>query len=187
MKRVAVSAVALALFPLSSVAENYPAHHRYPDHDHDRDDVKIDVLGKIAAKCAVHDGPENLDLGNLTEPGRKAFTLIVNCNAPFSYTLESHYGALANTTHGPVSGGGFSDRLAYTISTRIPTDTGVISDECLSADIRSGATSCHFSDSGTGVAMPSTARFALSWTASEAILLAGNYQDQLTLTFAVRP
>lgn len=157
----------------------------FPGNDVAAEDITIEVSGEVADECAVDSAPGSIDLGELSSIGITNIPVTIRCNAPFTYSMQSRNGGLAYLDGEAVNG--FSDFVDYNLSSSIPTDTGVIADTCTSAQIKTGADSCIFTNSGIGVALPSNAMFTLAWTPPSDPLLAGAYEDQLTLTFAVQP
>jgi len=149
------------------------------------DEVEIVLSGEITAECSISQTLQSITLGELSRAGNENFALQVQCNAPFQYDVESVHGGLQLVAEAETNG--FTSFLPYEFSTYIPTDTGLISDNCSSQMLKTGFKSCPLSNSGNGVAMPSNAVFTLAWQSSELPLLAGDYQDQITISFAVQP
>ncbi|MGH6816050.1 MAG: hypothetical protein ACREC6_10115 [Hyphomicrobiaceae bacterium] len=150
-------------------------------------EVTIALEGSITASCSLTGVTTNLDLGNLQNAGAKTTTFMVDCNAPFKYTLASQNGALKHSTI-LTAPGGFANSLVYSVQTTIPTDSGPgINDTCASSAIKAGASTCFFTNSGSAVAIDKTASLKVSWSTSPSPLLAGSYQDQVTVTVSVQP
>ena len=93
-----------------------------------------------------------MELGDVTKPGRKDYTFLVNCNAPFSYRVEAQYGALTST-NAEKGSGSFVAALPYDVAVRIPTDGTPIEDRCPGESIKSGRVTCPFSNSGNNIAI----------------------------------
>lgn len=153
------------------------------------DEVKINLEGTITPSCALSGVATSAALGNLAAasgaPVTVAFT--VDCNAPFKYALSSVNGALKHQTIGSAPSG-FEIVREYSVRTQIATNSGAgIDQTCTSASIKTGAVTCAFTNSGTAVAIGKAGSLALSWTAGGQPLVAGTYQDTLTLTVSVQP
>ena len=155
------------------------------------DEITIPISGVIENSCAVETASSTVNLGELSNAGSLQFPITLRCNAPFSYTMVSQNGGLSlqnpEAIRVIVGSQPFADFVSYSLSSNIPTDIGTIADTCTSNAIKTGVETCVFTDSGTGVALPSTAQFELAWQEQAIQLLSGTYTDQLTLTFAVRP
>lgn len=154
------------------------------------DKVAIKLVGQVAPECAVVAASESsadgtLELGDITQPGQKTYSFIVNCNAPFEYRLEATNGALLQKDTSPV-GTGLTTSVPYQIAMHIPTDKDAIDDSCAGNAIRKARISCRFSNSGNRIALNSQSKMTLSWTSGDNFPVAGKYQEHLTLTLAVR-
>lgn len=165
------------------------------------DSVTLTLKGEVEAACAITPGSAGtrIDLDEISSnlpsaTGELAFTL--NCNAPFSYALESDNGALVN-------GGGRVADGSDTIETTLPYtvrfqadledgDTDTIDQTCTSGsidvDLPDGSSDqCVFADSGTAVAIGEPASLSVSVDSTGRVLLGGTYTDNLKLTVSVRP
>jgi spore coat protein U-like protein len=161
--------------------------------------VTITPQGTIIGSCSLSgfaapilaDGVGNdIDIGTIgaSKPADVTKTFGVTCNAPFTMSMQSASGGLVRTGSGvPVIGGGFADRLGYSVTASIPTDdAGVtISKACAASGSTTGSP-CTAS-SGTSTALttgPGSARltFAFDTPASGSPFLAGAYRDTLTIS-----
>ncbi len=155
--------------------------------------VSVHLEGEVGRECAIlgsgaAEGGASLDanveVGDITRPGRRDFVFTVHCNTPFEYRLEAEHGAL---THKAVreAPGGFLSAVPYDVTVRIPTDAVTIEDHCTGGSIRAGAVSCPFSNSGDGIAMDTAGRLTVAWK-PDGIPVAGEYSDRLTITVSAR-
>lgn len=152
---------------------------------HAATDTIVSIRGNVVPACTITGLATSLALGNLTASGSATLNFTATCNAPFSYSLDSAFGGLRHSS-GATTPSGFSALFPYTVRAILPTDAGSIDNTCTSASISNGATTCLFSDSGTGIAINSAAQLQLGWTGVPN-LLGGNYSDTLTLTIGIRP
>lgn len=173
----------LAIPPASSTGLH--GHNDRPVNHND--EVSLELIGAIEPRCAITRLPGEVTLGDLTSPGGKDVFLTVDCNEHFGYQLASANGALTHLSSA-ISTDQFSTQLPYHIYVEIPTTGHTIRDSFNSAELVPGSIdSAAFSDSEGGVAFARTATLRLAWTAPEQPLLAGAYQDTLTLTLGARP
>ncbi len=150
------------------------------------DTMQIGITGNVAPSCGNGSIPLALDAGDLTKAGSVKFAFTVDCSAPFQYTMQSQNGAL-RFVNAPDGASAASTEVSYDVQIRIPlTPAGAIDDTCNSAAIKQGAISCTFADSGQKIAPSQTVTGQISWQASGEQLLAGKYQDQLTISVSAR-
>ena len=78
--------------------------------------------------------------------------------------------------------------VPYDIHVHIPlTLGGAIDDTCSSTAIRTGsAVTCKLTDSGQKVAIAQKAVTQVSWNGAHGLLMAGQYNDQLTIFVTVK-
>jgi hypothetical protein len=101
--------------------------------------------------------------------------------------MQSDNGAL-RLTNAPGAVSRDQIEVAYNVHIRIPlTLGGSIDDTCSSKSIKQGAISCIFTDSGQKIAINQQAETHISWKATQAQLLAGQYTDRLTVFVSVKP
>ncbi len=150
------------------------------------DQVQIALIGEIERTCSVSGGLNAVDLGDVTRGSRRDLSLGVSCNTPFQYTLVSANGGLRHNG-GLKRIGGFTDLLPYRVNVLVPTDTGSAAFSCASDQMTVQAGRCAPADSGGGIALGQTAALSLSWQAPPLPLLAGRFEDALTISFSVKP
>jgi len=149
--------------------------------------VEIEVTGSIAPYCANSETNIPVDLGKLDRPGKVVAGFTVDCNAPFQYTMQSEHGAM-RLENAPADADREKTTHPYTVRLRIPlTRGGEINDTCTSADIKQGAITCKFSDSGEKIAINQKATANITWSAPQDGLQPGNYSDNLTVSVNARP
>jgi hypothetical protein len=148
-------------------------------------DTIVTLRGEIVPACSVTGLSTSFDLGNLTASGTGTLGFATTCNAPFRYSLASVYGGMRHSA-GATAPPGFSALLPYTVRMILPTDSGTIDNTCTSSSILASATTCSFSDSGSGIAINSASELRLGWTGAPN-LLGGSYSDTLTVTVGIRP
>jgi hypothetical protein len=147
------------------------------------DTVSIELLGEIEAECQLTSINANVDLGQISGSGSQNLVFGIHCNAPFSTSLRSREGGLKHA--GGISNApGFTSLIPYTAQITIPTDAGVIANQCASADLTETLSSCPDLDSGNGIAIEQTGTLMVSWSADDE-LLAGTYSDVITLNVGV--
>lgn len=148
-------------------------------------DTVVTIRGDVVPACSISGLATSLDLGALTASGTATLAFTATCNAPFSYSLASAFGGLRHSS-GAGAPSGFSALFPYTVRAILPTDAGTIDNTCTSTSILNTATTCAFTDSGTGIAINSASELRLGWTGAPN-LLGGSYSDTLTLTIGIRP
>jgi hypothetical protein len=150
------------------------------------DAVKVEVTGNITPSCASSSTTLTLNAGDITKAGSAKYSFTVDCNAPFQYSMRSENGAL-RLVNAPANAAASHIEAPYDVHIRIPlTLGGAIDDTCNSAAIKQGAVACKFTDSGQKIAVNQTAETQISWNASQAQLMAGQYRDRLTITVTVK-
>ena len=149
--------------------------------------VEIEVTGTIKPYCANSITAAPVNAGDPRKAGSAKFAFTVDCNAPFQYTMQSDNGAL-RLTNAPDAVSRDQIEVAYNVHITIPlTLGGSIDDTCSSKSIKQGAISCTFTDSGQKIAINQQAETQISWSATQARLLAGQYTDRLTVFVSVKP
>ncbi|MFC6199506.1 hypothetical protein [Ponticaulis profundi] len=164
--------------------------------------VEISVEGEIEASCALSGLTSSVTGLDFNTPGSTTLDYIVDCNAPFAYALESagqSFELQAPSIGVSPGSAAFEASLDYTITSNFITDNGSFSDTLNSAELTAGNAApctaaafdpaCSFSDSGTDVAAnPSgnNASLQIAWGSTANPLIAGSYQDTLTLTVRVK-
>ena len=148
--------------------------------------VQIEVTGSVISYCSNNSAVQQVAVGDPSKPGSVNFTLAVDCNAPFQYTMQSLNGAMRLENASPAAPAD-KVQVPYDIHMHIPlTLGGAIDDTCNSASIRQGIITCKFTDSGQKVAISQQAVTQVSWNGAQASLLPGHYSDQLTVFISVK-
>jgi len=142
--------------------------------------VGIELTGTIEAHCNIKGLVSELDLGTLVKTGTKSLSFIINCNSPFSYRLTSLEGGL-RLRGATNSIQGFTDLIPYRVITQIPTNSGLIQNDCESTTLTEPEASCNFPNSGGDIAIEQQAVIELSWSTNKDFR-AGIYSDNLRLT-----
>lgn len=150
------------------------------------DQVQIALVGEIEKSCAVSSAAATVDLGSVVNSGSRNLSLGITCNTPFQYSLTSANGGLRHA--GSVTRvGAFADLLPYRVKVTVPTDAGGAAFSCDSANMTAGASRCGPADSGSGITLGRMASLSLSWQAPQQPLIAGSFEDALTISFSVKP
>jgi hypothetical protein len=148
--------------------------------------VSIEVAGSIEPRCSNTGFNLPLQIKDLSQAGSSAVKFEAGCNAPFQYSVVSRNGGFK--LDGPAPPSGFAANLPYNVSVRIPLTGGqTIEDRFTSDQIKSGASSISFSNSGNAVSIQKTAEIGVAWEPSAKPLSPGAYQDQLTVKIFIRP
>lgn len=155
--------------------------------------INVRLTGDIVPACALLDssgsGNEalvlNMSPGDITKPGTREFSFMVDCNTPFEYHLEALNGALAHHD-GESARASFTATIPYHVAVHIPTSGAPIDDRCEGADLRVGETRCQFSDSGNAIALKTTGKLTFAWM-PKGTLLAGKYSEKMSIHVSARP
>lgn len=151
--------------------------------------LKLDLIGTVPGHCGFKTSPRtDAALGDLATAGSSALTFTLDCSTPFDVRVSARRGALTHI--GAVSASAeFAQTLDYDVSLSIVTDLGSVGSHCAANTLASGAT-CALAtqglSSGNGVAIGTDGSIAVSWTTPAAKLVAGSYQDALTITVEAR-
>jgi hypothetical protein len=151
---------------------------------HAEDLVTIEVVGEIDPKCRLSALPTGIELGQISASGTRSIPFQIDCNTPFEFSVRSRDGALKNPGT-PENSIGFLNQIPYALEVRIPTDEGLILDQCDSGILSEASPSCGHGNSGFATAIDQTASLIVTWAVS-AELVAGTYSDVLTVTFQPR-
>jgi hypothetical protein len=145
--------------------------------------VSIGLEGEIEAECQLHLSSAAANLGQIGASGSKLIPFILNCNTPFAYHVHSRERGLK---HSGLSAqqASFAALLPYTLDLRIPTDMGILTEQCISGSLGEAPTDCGNGASGGGIAISQNGSLTISWS-TDRELLPGVYSD--VLTFTVRP
>lgn len=150
------------------------------------DRVHIALIGEIQQRCGLSGSATSIDLGDVTRVSRRDLMLGISCNTPFQYTLLSANGGLRHA--GPVHRiGPFTDLLPYRVNVTVPTDAGHAEFVCDSDHMTAGARQCAPADSGAGIAVAQTAALSLSWQPPQLPMIAGRFEDALTISLSIKP
>lgn len=148
------------------------------------DAVSIELQGEIEPVCRLTGLSTTIDLGNIANSGSRQIPLGVDCNTPFSYTVQSLAGGLKASALGS-SAPGFVSLLPYLLQISIPTDAGPVTGQCQSTELTAENPQCTYQGSSTGIAIRQTGTLTLTWATPDE-LIAGTYSDVLTLTVQPR-
>jgi hypothetical protein len=147
------------------------------------DSVAIELVGDIEPECRLTALPGGINLGTLAKTGTQLIPFQLNCNAPFDYSVRSREGGLkAGALNVPL---GFAAKIPYALETRIPTNEGIIIDQCGSATLATAAPPCGHGGSGSAIAIEQTGSLMISWAIGDE-LVAGTYTDVVTLSVSPR-
>jgi len=172
----------MALLPSAATAADAP-----PDMLGAPVSLTLDLTGKVPSRCGFVTAPAtSANLGDLTVAGNIALPFKLDCNAPYAIKVRSDHGALARVGQAP-AGSPFPITLDYVVGLTVATDLAPVSGQCAVSTLSSQA--CSWSaglSSGDGVSIGTNGSLTVSWTAPAQTRLAGQYQDQITLTVEVR-
>jgi hypothetical protein len=168
------------------------------------DSVSFDLSASIANHCSLtrvgtNTSPESVILAN----GSVSLNFTLNCNSPFKYSLSSGNGFLKYTGMNPTISGNSDIILKeapYKTTFKATLEDGDIAEInqiCESAYLKASPARCNssndFATSGTSVAINKSASLTISLDnynpplLGGQPLLAGTYQDTLTLRVALNP
>ncbi len=167
--------------------------------------VTLDVEGEIEASCELSGLAGSVSGLDFSVADSTTLDFTVDCNAPFAYALESGsqaFRTVAPFTLPPLPGSGtILESVPYTVTTSFLTDGGgsfgdvaidsatLTSANAAPCTAATFSASCPFADSGTDIAANpagNNASIEVSWDTPPDPLLAGTYQDTLTLTVRVK-
>jgi hypothetical protein len=147
------------------------------------DSIAIELIGDIEPECRLTALPGSVNLGALTKTGTQFIPFQVNCNAPFNYSVRSREGALKTGALNVPPG--FVVKIPYSLETRIPTNEGLIIDQCGSATLAMSVPSCGHGGSGSAIAIEQIGSLMISWAISDELVV-GTYTDVVTLSVSPR-
>lgn len=154
------------------------------------DSVAIPVSGTIVGGCGLFQA-SNFAAASLATSGSTQATASVDCNTAFTIHALSSNGTLRNVKSATA---GFVNVQPYSLTFSVPLNTGgTASATCPAASLVAGQASCVLSpaaaglSSGTSSATAKTATLTAQWMLGTARLIAGAYQDTLTISIAARP
>lgn len=120
--------------------------------------------------------------------GKAFFT--PQCTAPWRIAVSSQNGALLNSVAASTTA--FANRAPYDVKLHVVTDTGVAEDQCAAASLTAANAACSFEGAATAINGLQLSRSYLqsgSYIEASApayagsqVLVAGTYQDVLTIT-----
>lgn len=156
-------------------------------------ELRIDLKGRVAARCELLSPPAPMGKLALTRPGASQAAFAIDCNTPFLLRVRSGKGGFANPAPTP----GITPLLPYQLSVAVGTDAGRQDlgwcDAAALTDIAAG--SCVYAptsasngwSSGDATAIRQAGTVKLRWSdaPSEAPLL-GDYSDIIVIELEVR-
>jgi hypothetical protein len=140
-------------------------------------------MPRVPARGRLTALPGSVNLGALTKTGTQFIPFQVNCNAPFNYSVRSREGALKTGALNVPPG--FVVKIPYSLETRIPTNEGLIIDQCGSATLAMSVPSCGHGGSGSAIAIEQIGSLMISWAISDELVV-GTYTDVVTLSVSPR-
>lgn len=156
-------------------------------------ELRIDLKGRVPARCEVVTPPAAMDNLALTRAGEDEAGFAIDCNAPFILRVRSDKGGFASVDPTP----GIETLMPYQLAVAVGTDAGHQNlGWCDAAALTdAGAAGCAFSpaaasqgwSSGEATAINQTGALRLRWdqTASGTPLL-GRYRDTIVIELEVR-
>jgi len=149
--------------------------------------LTLDLTGTVQSRCGFAAAPaQDTTLSAVDTAGQIALPFKLDCNAPFAVKISSVNGALSHV--GAVSAPPtFATSLDYIVALSVNTDLVPVSGRCAASTLSSQA--CSFAaglSSGDGVGIGTDGALIVTWTPPAQKLVAGSYQDSLTVTVEVR-
>jgi hypothetical protein len=160
--------------------------------------ITLDLTGRVPAHCGFKSQPaSSVEVGDLTRSGSVAIPFRLDCNSNFAVKISSANGGLRPASEGRQphrpAPSGFVDNLAYDLDLNVDTDKGPVADHCKASELASGdgcraAGGGHFRGltSEGGVAIDRQGGLVLNWAAPAGHLVAGRYEDTITVTVEAR-
>jgi hypothetical protein len=181
-------AALVALVPAVALADAPPTDIGAPTS------LTIDLIGKIPSKCGFSSAPPaSVALGDLSHAGSVAIGFALSCNSTFAVRVSSEHGALQFADASVAANADHAISLDYDIALAFTTDLGAIGDHCAASTLSSaghcslyGTAAGEGLSSGDGVCFGDTGSLTLSWAAPVKQLVAGQYQDSITITVEPR-
>lgn len=150
--------------------------------------VKYRVVGKITTSCALTQGAREVELVDLQDSATNTvraasadLQFTIACNAPVRVSMTSHNGGL-KAQGGETSDRDFASLVPYRATLDLPGAPNAL--QCDSDDMDGAARGC--ARRIEAEAFDGAGRIRLNTVASDALLLAGTYQDSVTLTISPR-
>ena len=170
-KQVAKIAILVLVSPTAAIAQQ----------------VNLDLAGEIELTCTFESagsGNETIDISELG-PGQVTVDLEVDCNAPFSYTIESQNGGFLNADALDLSSTGGTALVPYSAIISIDglTDLGLTAATTDSEEM-ARANGGFSANSNGAVVFQSGGEMVIEWDTTDISLFAGEYSDVITLSIA---
>jgi hypothetical protein len=155
-------------------------------------EVNVTLLGQVEKTCTIVAPAGQVELnansnnfgGDLATAKTKLFQVPMSCNAPFKVTMQSSNGALVHSGASGSSGTGqsgvFTESVPYALGWSVPLDNGATGQvsNCASVNLVNSP-GCELTTNYS--AINKVMQTSVSWTAPSAPLLAGNFQDTITI------
>ncbi len=157
----------------------------YPGYAAEALSLTVGISGRIDQHCSISQMPGKV--ADLKQGVSRQINFNIDCNTPFKYNLASKHGGLklqGNPRAKAVDG--FRDFSEYSVIVKIPLEQGdkrEIIDYCSSKELLLNSGECHFSNSGSSIAIDKQA--TLSLTPNTHPLIAGTYVDALILEISI--
>ena len=154
------------------------------------DSVTLPVSGTIVGGCGLTLA-SNFAAASLATSNSTQATASVDCNTVFTIHAMSSNGTLKNVKSATT---GFVNVQPYSLTFSVPLNAGgSAAATCPAASLVAGQASCVLSpaaaglSSGTSTATAKTATLTAQWVLGTTRLIAGAYQDTLTISIAAQP
>ena len=177
----AIAGVSLFVLAMPASAHDW-SNHPWPEQNL-KESLRVGVVGVVPADCRLSQSTHEVTIDGLQNPTtdtiqrtKASLPFTVSCNTPVSVALESSDGGLK------FKGAGTSDRafttlIPYSAKVRLPDRGAVLN--CRSSDM-THKNGCKAEVDATTI--DGDGEIEVAFKASNDLMLAGEYQDQVTIT-----
>ncbi|GAA0647704.1 hypothetical protein [Brevundimonas lenta] len=156
-------------------------------------ELRIDLRGRIEARCELVTPPAAMTQLHLTDPGQAQASFALDCNTPFVLRVRSNHGGFTNEE----ASVGVEPVLPYEVAVEVETDMGrqdlgwceaaALTDTPDSACIYAPTAAERGWSSGEATAIGQRGSLRLRWTENQSERpLLGAYQDTVVIELEVR-
>lgn len=172
--------------PIAALADSPPVDIGAPTV------LTLALQGTVPTHCGFKSAPaQTATLTSLEQSGTLALPFTLDCNSTFDIRVASSNGGFKLADRDAAAPQGFLSTLDYDVAVSFATDMGSVSDHCAASALTAGCglygtVAGQGLSSGDGVGMDEDGAITLTWSAPSQRLIAGQYQDVITVIVEAR-